>query len=578
MPNPYAKIETAMANKAAIDPVTLAVIRGRLEQIVEEMDATLFRAAFSPVIAEARDGSHGIYDGQTGDTVAMGRQGLPVFIAAMSFATKAAMARAAADGGPADGDIYLLNDPYEGATHLNDIKLIKPIFRDGALFCYLASVGHWLDVGGNVPGNYNPRSTDIMQEGVRIPTVKLCDRGVMKQDIIDILLANARLPQSNYGDLNAQLGALDLGTRRLHDLLDSFGDRVVAAAMDEIRVRASRQMRALIAELPDGTYSFEDHIDNDGRSDAPLKVALKLTIAGELMTLDFTGSAPACEGPLNVSRATTIAAAFVAIKHIFNEVPTSGGCLEPVEFIIPAGSILAAVPPAPVSGYTENIMRTIDVIFGAFAQAAPERANAACFATVNVLLLSGARDDSSKFIFFTFFGGGLGGNPKGDGLSHGNAPIGMANIPPAEILEAAYPTCVLNWGLRPDSGGPGRHRGGLGAIYEIEVLEEEADLFVLGERGNFAPPGVHGGGPGALNRVVYQQDDGEHAPEMAAKLFGVKLKRGQRIRIESPGGGGYGRPVERARDAIERDLRLGLITAEAAERDYGAAPTPAASD
>ena len=554
-------------SSADLDPVTLAVIRGRLEQLVDEMDATLFRAAFSPVIAEARDGSHGVYD-VDGETVAMGKQGLPVFIGAMSYATKAAIERANADGGPKDGDIYLLNDPYVGATHLNDIKLVKPIFRDGELFCYLASVGHWLDVGGNVPGNYNPTATDIMQEGVRIPPVKLADRGAINQDIVDILLANARLPGSNYGDLNAQLGALDLGTARLHDLLDSFGDDVVAAAMEEISRRASRQMRALISELPDGIYSFEDHIDNDGRSDEPLKVALDLTVDGETLTLDFSRSAPACAGPLNVSRATTIAASFVALKHVFHEVPTSGGCLEPIRFVIPEGSILAAEPPAPVSGYTENIMRTIDVIFGALAQAAPERANAACFATVNALLMSGKRDNGSKFILFTFFGGGLGGNPEGDGLSHGNAPIGMANIPPAEILEAAYPACVTRWGLRQDSGGPGRNRGGLGAIYEFEMLAEEADLVVFGERARFPAFGILGGGSGAPNRIVYQQDDGEHSPHRTAKLSGVVLRKGQCVRIESPGGGGYGPPGDRPLEAIARDVALELVSAAAAERDY----------
>ena len=567
---------------ANLDPVTLAVIRGRLEQLVDEMDATLFRAAFSPVIAEARDGSHGVYD-VNGETVAMGKQGLPVFIGAMSYATKAAIERANADGGPKDGDLYLLNDPYVGATHLNDIKIVKPIFRDGKLFCYLASVGHWLDVGGNVAGNYNPTASDIMQEGVRIPPVKFADRGAINQDIVDILLANGRLPGSNYGDLNAQLGALDLGTSRLHDLLDSFGDDTVAAAMEEISDRASRQMRALISGLPDGTWSFEDHIDNDGRGDDPLKVALDLTIDGETLTLDFSRSAPACAGPLNVSRATTVAASFVALKHIFHEVPTSGGCLEPIRFVIPEGSILAAEPPAPVSGYTENIMRTIDVIFGALAQAAPERANAACFATVNALLMSGNRDNGSKFILFTFFGGGLGGNPEGDGLSHGNAPIGMANIPPAEILEAAYPTCVTNWGLRQDSGGPGRNRGGLGAVYEFELLADEADLVVFGERARFPAFGILGGAHGAPNRIVYQQEDGERSPDKTGKLSGIVLRRGQRVRVESPGGGGYGPVEDRSVDAIARDLALGLVTAEAAERDYrvriapdGAVERPAA--
>ena len=552
-----------------IDPVTLAVIRGRLEQIVDEMDATLFRAAFSPVIAEARDGSHGIYDAETGDTIAMGKFGLPVFIGAMSYATKAAIERARAEDGPAEGDAYLLNDPYLGATHLNDIKIVKPFFRHGELFCYLASVGHWLDVGGNVAGNYNPRATDIMQEGVRVPPVKVMENGVLRQDVIDVLLANTRVPRWCYGDLNAQLGALDLGERRLHELLDDFGDDVIQAAVAELNVRASRQMRDLIGELPDGAYSFEDFIDNDGITDAPLRVALRIVIDGDEMTLDFTGSAAACPGPLSVSRATTVAACYVAIKHIFPEVPANGGCLEPITFVIPEGSILAAEPPKPVSGYTENIMRTIDVVFGAMSKATPDRVNGACFATVNALLLSGRRDDGQDFILFTFFGGGLGGNPEGDGLSHGNAPIGMANIPPAEILEAAYPAYFTNWGLRKDSGGPGRHRGGLGCVYEVELLAEQARLVVFGERAIYPAFGVLGGGSGDPNHIVYDQDDGPASSPMGAKVIGQTLKRGQRVRVESPGGGGYGPAGERPVELVERDLKLDLISREAAARDYG---------
>ena len=552
-----------------IDPVTLAVIRGRLEQIVDEMDATLFRAAFSPVIAEARDGSHGIYDAVTGDTVAMGKTGLPVFIGAMSHATRAAMARAAVDGGPRDGDVFLTNDPYVSATHLNDIKIVKPIFRDGHLFCYLASAGHWIDVGGNVPGNYNARATDNMQEGVRIPPVKLCDRGELRRDVIDVLLANGRLPDSNYGDFNAQMGALELGERRLGEILDDFGVATITAAIAELRARAADHMRALIAAIPDGIWRCEDWLDNDGINDAPLRIALALSVAGDTMTLDFTGSAASCEGPMNVSRATTEAACFVALKHVFTEVPANAGCLDPIRFVIPDGSILSAEAPKPVSGYTENIMRTIDIVFGALADAVPDRVNGACFATVNALLLSGRRAGAAPWILFTFFGGGLGGNPAGDGLSHGNAPIGMATIPPVEILEAAYPAMFTHWGLRPDSGGPGRHRGGLGAVYEIELLADEAELSVFGERARFPAFGVLGGGSGAPNRIVFDQADGPTEPARGAKMVGARLKKGQRVRVESPGGGGYGPPGERAADAIERDIRTGMVTPAAAMRDYG---------
>ena len=558
----------------AFDPVALAVIRGRLEQIVDEMDATLFRAAFSPVIAEARDGSHGIYDAATGATVAMGKTGLPVFIGAMSFATKAVIDRAGEDGGFLPGDAWLLNDPYVGATHLNDIKIIKPVFRDGRVFCHLASAGHWLDVGGNVAGNYNPRATDIMQEGVRIPPVKLFDQGEMRQDVVDILLANSRMPRYSYGDLNAQLGALELGETRLHELLDDFGDDVIADAMAEINARAGAQMRDLIGEIPDGTYAFEDNLDNDGISDAPLRIALNLTVKGDRLILDFTGSAPCCAGPMNVTRATTVAVCFVALKHIFPEVPANAGCLSPIEFIIPDNTILSAPAPKPVSGYTENIMRTIDVIFGAMAQCAPNRVNGAAFSTINALLFSGRGRADGRFIMFTFFGGGLGGNPEGDGLSHGNAPIGMATIPPVEIQEAAYPVRITHWGLRPDSGGPGRQRGGLGCIYEFEFTGEEADVVAFGERAVYPAFGVLGGGFGAPNRVIYDQADGKHSPALGAKLSGVRLQRGQRVRIESPGGGGYGPPAERALADIERDLRQGMISAECAIRDYGVSVAP----
>jgi N-methylhydantoinase B len=220
-----------------IDPVTLAVLNGRLEQIADEMDATLFRSAFNPIIAEAHDASHGLYDPQTGDTLVQGKSGLPIFVGAMSFAVKAVIAKAAHDGDMADGDVYIFNDPYDGGTHLSDFRLVRPVYRDGAVFCYLASVGHYHDVGGNVPGNYNPVATESFQEGFMMPPVKLFERDRMRQDIVDIMLANTRLPVSLYGDLNGQINALDLGVMRLVELLDEYGDTTVRSAMEELKQR-----------------------------------------------------------------------------------------------------------------------------------------------------------------------------------------------------------------------------------------------------------------------------------------------------------------------------------------------------
>ncbi len=544
----------------SLDPITLAVLKGRLEQIADEMDATLFRSAFNPIIAEAHDASHGLYHATTGETLIQGKSGLPVFVGAMSFAVKAVIDKAAQDGDLADGDVYIFNDPYDGGTHLSDFKLVRPYMRDGKVFCWLASVGHWHDVGGNVPGNYNPVATECFQEGMLIPPVKLYAAGKLRNDIVSILRSNSRLPTSLYGDMNGQVGALDLGIKRMDALLAEYGAASVEAALGELRARAAKMMRANIADLPDGRYSAEDWLDNDGIVDEPLKIGLDITIAGDKMTLDFSRTAKACAGPVNIAYSTAVAACYVALKHVFQDVPANAGVLDPIEFKIPEDSLLSVKAPKPVGGYTETILRLIDVVFQAIAQAAPERANGCAYGTINALSLAGWRKNGQRWVMFSFFGGGHGGHPQGDGLNHGNAPISTATIPPVEILEAAYPVMFTQWALRPDSGGPGKHRGGLGAIYEIELLEENADVFLFGERGKFAPPGVAGGQAAARNRFLYAENGVEREPPQISKMVGLKLKRGERLRLETPGGGGYGNPAERTKEAIERDRTLGYVT------------------
>ena len=557
-------------SKTTLDPVTLAVLKGRLEQIADEMDATLYRSAFNPIIAEARDACHGLYHAETGATLVQGTTGLPIFVGAMAFAVKAVIDKVNREGGLEEGDIFLFNDPYDGGTHLNDFRLVRPIFRHGKLFCWLASVGHWLDIGGNVPGGFNARATESFQEGVRIPPIKLASKGVINQDILAILAANSRVPQSNYGDLNGQLNALDLGEKRLIELLDSYGDAVVTQALDAFTARAATMMRETISALPDGVYHFEDYLDNDGVTDEPLLIALDLTITGDRMTLDFSRSSAPCAGPLNIARSTAVACCYVALKHVFTDVPANAGCLEPITFIIPETTLLGVSPPKPVGGYTETILRVIGVVFGALGHAMPERATAAPFGTINALSIAGHRNDGSRFVMFSFFGGGLGGNPETDGLNHGNNPISMATIPPAEILEASYPVMFTQWALRPDSAGAGFHRGGLGAIYEVEALAESgADVFLLGERGKFAPFGVNGGDAAALNQFAWQTDEGERTPPLASKIADVKIKKGRRVRLETPGGGGWGSAWERDAHQIVRDVRLGYVSVSAAREKYG---------
>ena len=552
-----------------LDPVTLAVLKGRLEQIADEMDATLYRSAFNPIIAEARDACHGLYHAETGATLVQGTTGLPIFVGAMAFAVKAVIDKVKRDGGLQEGDTFLFNDPYEGGTHLNDFRLVRPIFRDGVLFCWLASVGHWLDIGGNVPGGFNARATESFQEGVRFPPVKLIAAGKMNADLIAILSANSRVPHSNFGDLNGQLNALDLGERRLRGLLDEYTDSVVIEALAVLTQRAETIMRETISALPDGRYTFEDYLDNDGVRDEKLLIALDLTIRGNEMDLDFSRSSPPCAGPLNIAYSTAVACCYVALKHVFVDVPANAGCLAPIHFTIPDTTLLGVSAPKPVGGYTETILRVIGTVFGALAQAMPDQAMAAPFGTINALSLAGYRQDHSRYVMFSFFGGGLGGNPQSDGLNHGNNPISMATIPPVEILESSYPVLFKQWALRPDSAGVGLHRGGLGAIYEIESLAPEgADVFLLGERGRFAPFGVNGGGSAALNRFTWQNKDGVHMPPMASKIVDVKIAKGEHVRLETPGGGGWGEAHLRGPEKVARDVRLGYVSVEAALSQY----------
>jgi len=572
-----------------IDPVTLAVLAGRLGQVADEMDATLFRSAFNPIIAEAHDGSHGLYEASTGATLVQGSAGLPVFVGSMAGAVALTISRirrdartvgaddsvegAVAAGVLSEGDVFCFNDPYEGGTHLNDMKMVRPYFRDGRVWCHLASVGHFTDVGGGVAGNYNPAAHETFQEGVLLPPVKLRAAGVLRTDIVDIICSISRAPNDAYGDLNAQLNALDLGVRRLDELLDDYGDDVVAAAIAELTVRAEKLMRVQLSDLPDGTYSAVDFLDNDGIRPDAVRLALDLRIDGDTLRLDFSATDDAVRGPVNISETTARAACYVALKHLFPTVPANAGCLVPVDIVLRPGSLLAAQRPRPVGGYTETILRVMDLIFRCMAEADPLISNGCSYGTINALSLAGdwpaaaGRDD--RWVMFSFYGGGLGGSVMSDGLNHGNAPLSTATIPPVEIMERRYPVRFTRWELRQDSGGAGEHRGGLGAHYEVEVLDTEADMFVFGDRARFQPQGVAGGAAAAANELSYDGDNGSETPELGSKATGVRLRDGQRVRISSPGGGGYGDPFDRDPAAVARDVVLGYVSPGGAATSYG---------
>jgi N-methylhydantoinase B len=551
-----------------MDPITLSVIRSGLEQICNEMDLHLIRSALSPIISETNDCAHGIYDPVTGETIAQGQLGLPVFLANMQFAVQSAIRAAEQDGGFRPGDVWILNDVYQGGTHLSDVNLVQPVFVDGDLFALIASTGHWMDIGGAVPGGWNPSAQDIHQEGLFIPAVRLYDGGRRNDALVKTLMANLRLPREMLGDLTAMTNAVRMGEERLRELIERYGRATLAACLSELIDRSEAQMRSYIAEIPDGTYRFSDVVDNDGVDDRPLTIAVSVTVAGDTMAIDFEGSSPAARGPLNSARNSTVSMCYVALKHIFPEVPINGGTFRPAQVRVPAGSVIAAEYPSPVSGYLEVAGRILDVMFGALAQAIPERVPAAPFGTTGVITVGGVHPQHGGYYVGVFpYPGGYGATAEGDGLVHGNTPQSMANFVALEASEHRYPVRFDSFALREDSGGAGRHRGGDGTTYRIRTWAD-CVVSILGDRADEAPFGLQGGGPAAANRVELTTDGRTWTPPMRTKLAKQELAPGDCVTAASPGGGGFGDPLARDVAAVEEDLNLGYISRETAEEIY----------
>ncbi len=557
-----------MTISTGIDPITLSVIKGSLEQITDEMDVLLYRAAFSTIISEGHDACHGLYDAETGETIVQGKFGLPIFVGVMAYAVRAAIERSK-QVGVEPGDVFIFNDPHLSGTHLQDMKLVRPIFYQGKLFCWMAGTAHWTDVGGNTPGGFNAEATEVWQEGFRVVPVKLYNAGKLNDDILQLILANSRTPTVAYGDLSAQTNALEIGEKRLVQLLDKYSVAVVQDVIAELRRRSEIMMRAHIRSIPDGTYSFEDFLDNDGITNVPLKIALDLTIKGDEMVLDFSRSSSPCKGPFNMPIATSSASCYIAVKHIFTDVAVNSGAFVPVTFIIPETTFLNAGAGKAMNAYTEVTPAIINCIWGALGQAIPDKVNAAYFATVNSLNVAGTRDNGTYYVMFTYFGGGHGASPVSDGLNHGSNAISMATIAPVEILEGNFPVLFQQWALRQDSGGAGYYRGGLGSIYSLKVQGKGGAAFFLGDKGKFPPFGVNGGKAALPNEIIFHHESGEECPPMVTKAVNVQLAPGDIIELRTPGGGGYGDPLTRPKEKVLEDLKKGYISPEAAIRDYG---------
>ena len=556
-----------------LDVITLSVIQAGLKQVCDEMDLSFSRAAFSPVIAEANDRSDGIYAADNGNLIAQGAGGLPVFVGTMQYSTSELIRLIGEEKvhAPEPGDIYIVNDPYLGGTHLMDVRFVRPYYRQNKLWCWLSNTGHWPDTGGAVPGGFYASDTEVEQEGLRLPPVKLFKRGKLDQEIYSIICSNIRVADQRVGDVKAQAAALEVGADRLDELLKRYGDETVALAIKELHVRASNQMRQLISELPEGSWQSIAFVDSDGVVDEPLQISLKVTKVLDKLVFDFSGSSPPCRGPMNSVLATTLSSVYLAIRHIFPEVPICAGAFEPLEIIRPENTFLDARYPRPVSGCAAEVSQRIaEAVFAAMVQPLPDRVTAAPAGTSGNFALGGFDSDQGRdFVMYQLSGGGYGGSAEGDGLSNGCSTIGISKAPPVEIMEQTFPVLYHHYKLREGSAGPGFARGGFGLDYKLELRNGEARASFVMDLGSFGPQGALGGGDGAVNKVVILRGEESYVPLHLSKEQDISMAPGDTVWVRTPGGGGYGDPMKRPSLAVFEDVRLGRVSIEEALMFYG---------
>ena len=517
------------------DPVKLEIFKNLFHAVAEEMGAALRRTAFSPNIKERRDYSCAVFDAR-GQVLAMGDH-MPVHLGSMPMSVAAALAALRLEA----GDIAVLNDPFAGGTHLPDITLVMPVFvrRSRQAAFYVASRAHHADVGGAQPGSMG-LARDVYQEGLRIPPMKLAARGRLRRDVLDFILANVRTPVEREGDLTAQVAACRLGARRLQEMVARYGAAEVRAYERHLLDYSARMMRATLRRIPAGTYAAEDFLDDDGITSGPVRIRVQIRVRGGRAVVDFAGSAPQVAGCVNAVRAITVSAVFYVFRCLVpEETPATAGLLRPIEVITPSRSVVAADPPAAVAaGNVETSQRIVDTLLRALAKAIPERIPAASQGTMNNFTLGGLGPDGEPFAYYETIAGGMGARATLDGLDGIHTHMTNSLNTPIEALESFYPVRVRRYALRRGSGGRGRHRGGDGVVREVELLTG-AQVAILADRRRFPPYGLAGGRPGKLGRSLWLKQNGE-VVSLPGKCT-VNARAGDAVRIETPGGGGWGR-------------------------------------
>ena len=552
-----------------IDPITLEIMRNAFQSIADEMTASLVRTAYSPNIKDRMDCSSAILT-TDGEVIAQTELGTPFHMATIPAAAEMILKRyPIAELHP--GDAVVCNLPYPiGPGHLSDVTLLSPVYRDDRAVALVANMAHHVDMGGYAPGSMPFNVSEIYQEGLQIPPVKLVKRGRVDTEILSFIIQNIRTQTETRGDLMAQVAANNVGARRINELISRSGTEHVLAHMAELLDYAERSMRSGIRRIPEGHYTFEDYVEGDGFSEDLVKIRVSIDVGADAIKVDFTGTDKQVRGPMNARISAARACVYYALKCIIDpELPTNHGAYRPISVEAEEGSLVQAIFPAAVCN--ANILtdqRLVDVVLGALLEAVPHRVVAACSGEMNLVNLGGINPATGIYYnYVETYGGGQGAMQSQDGMDGVHTHMTNTRNTPVEVIEASYPFRVERYGLVPDSDGAGKYRGGLGMTREILLMGEEATFSLSADRKNVAPWGVFGGRDAGRSSCIIVSKDGKKR-RLPSKIT-TRVVEGDRIVVVTPGGGGWGPPEERNRAAIERDIREGFISRRRAREVYG---------
>jgi len=546
-----------------IDPITREIVQNALSAAADEMANTVYRTAYSTIVRDCLDFSTSLCDAR-GEMIAQGVT-IPFHMGSVPFAMEALLKKF--DGDIHPGDQFILNDPFDGGMHIPDIFIVKPIFWEGKRMAFAVCTAHHLDLGGRLPGSSACDNVEIFQDGFRIPWLKLFEAGEPNEAIFSLLRANVRVPEMTLGDLRAQISACHIGERAIENLIRRYGAAAFGAIASDLIDYTERLVRAEIGEWPDGSATFVDYMDSDGIDVRPVKLQAKITIDGDSLTADFTGSAPQVRGALNNTLSFTASVVYLCVRAALKgEVPNTAGMFKPITVIAPEGTVVNGVMPAASSMRGVTGFRLTDTVFGALAQLLPERILAAGEGGNTLVIIGGERPDRSRYVFYELLSGTWGARPDRDGNDGLCNPANVASNIPIEEAESNYPIRIERYGLVQDSGGPGKYRGGLAIEREWTLLEGEAHLAIRSDRRDHLPYGLYGGKPatGSLN-LLQRSSENETLPVMVS----TKIQQGESFYHRQAGGGGFGSPLERDPQLVADDVRNEKVSHAAADEEYG---------